>query len=72
MYPESEDGHFYLGKYYDKLMSVLASDRPMKTAYVWHLFVLCCKERGGLWGGVRRRERGGERGEGWGEGQGEG
>ena len=32
VHPESEDGHFYLGKYYDRLMTVLASDRPTKSA----------------------------------------
>lgn len=32
--PDSEDGHFYLGRYYDKLKSVLASDRLTKSAYV--------------------------------------
>lgn len=32
VYSESEEGHFYLGKYYDRLMSVLASDRPTKSA----------------------------------------
>lgn len=34
VHPESEDGHFYLGKYYDRLMTVLASDRPTKSAWV--------------------------------------
>ncbi|XP_064394848.1 serine/threonine-protein kinase ATR-like [Halichondria panicea] len=29
--PEFEDGHFYLGKYYDRLMTVLASHRPRKS-----------------------------------------
>eukprot|EP00731_Ephydatia_muelleri_P024256 Em0016g527a len=29
--PESEDGHFFLGKYYDRLMSVVASDRLTKS-----------------------------------------
>lgn len=28
--PESEDGHFYLAKYYDRLMAFLAGDRPSK------------------------------------------
>ena len=32
--PDSEDGHFYLGCYYDRLKSVLASDRLTKSAYV--------------------------------------
>ena len=30
--PKSEDGHFYLGKYYDRLMAILASDRLTKSA----------------------------------------
>lgn len=30
--PDSEDGHFYLGRYYDRLKSVLASDRLTKSA----------------------------------------
>ncbi|XP_065918364.1 serine/threonine-protein kinase ATR-like isoform X5 [Dysidea avara] len=28
--PEFEDGHFYLAKYYDRLMAFLAGDRPSK------------------------------------------
>ena len=37
---DSEDGHFYLGRYYDRLKSVLASDRLTKSAYVL-LFQFC-------------------------------
>ncbi len=32
IHPESVDGHFYLGKYYDRLKFVFASDRPTKSA----------------------------------------
>lgn len=39
--PDSEDGHFYLGRYYDRLKSVLASDRLTKSAYVVVFFLLC-------------------------------
>ena len=28
--PKSEEGHFYLGKYYDRLMGFMAKDRPAK------------------------------------------
>ena len=42
--PDSEDGHFYLGRYYDRLKSVLASDRLTKSAYVT-LSPLKCKYR---------------------------
>ena len=30
--PKSEDGHFYLGKYYDRLMGFMAKDRLAKSA----------------------------------------
>ena len=30
--PNSEDGHFYLGKYYDRLMGFMARDRLAKSA----------------------------------------
>ena len=32
--PEFEDGHFYLAKYYDRLMAFLAGDRPSKLGYI--------------------------------------
>ena len=42
---ESEDGHFFLGKYYDRLMSVVASDRLAKSGYKYKnspdVFELC-------------------------------
>ena len=38
--PKSEEGHFYLGKYYDRLMGFMAKDRPAKWANWTYSFLL--------------------------------